>query len=379
MKFKLLTKQFFIIDIVVSIIILVGLSVYDPLHVFHKSWITKSDRFHSDMRVQAAGIINNFDFDSIIIGSSMMRGTSAILASNKLGGKFVNISSNGASIFERNYITSYALKKKKIKKVITSFDTGMEQNLIKSNPKFPLSKFDFLYDDISYNDMNVYWNYKFLSCLITLSTSSYCLGYKRDIQRPIEWFEKFNKKNKRVSGIKNWVHNNKGRGKTIHARIYRHMKSPITSEKVYAQKMQLTLNIIEQSLFSLIKEHPSVEFHIIFPPYSRFLYALWQKKNPYKYLLYKETLRYLVVHGSKYRNLKVYSFDDMSYLNELNNYRDMRHYNTEMNNVILNAIRDKSNIIDAGSIDVFLGMIDKITSNYSLNNELNYILDSYKN
>jgi len=377
MKFKLLIKQFFIFDVIVAIVILVGFGVYDPLHVFHKSWVTINDRFHGDMRVQAAGVINNFDFDSIIIGSSMMRGTSAILASEKLGGKFVNISPNGASIFERNYITAYALKKKKIKKVITSFDTGMDQNLIESNPKFPFSKFDFLYDDILYNDISIYWNYKFLSCLIILSTSSYCLGYKRDVQRTMEWFERLNNKNKSASGIKNWVHGIKDGGEIIRARINRHIKKPIISKKVYAEKMQLTQKIIEESLFTLIKEHPSVEFHITFPAYSRFLYALWQKKNPYKYLLYKETLKYLVVHGSKYRNLKIYSFDELPYLNDLNNYRDMRHYNTEMNNVMLDAIRDESYIIDSDNISGFLKSIDTINKKYSLDNELSYILNSY--
>ena len=365
------------IVIMFIIISLVGLVIYDPLHIYHKSWITKNNRFHSDMRVQSAGIINNFDFDSIIIGTSMMKGTSALLASNLLGGQFVNISPNGASIYERKYIASYALRKKKINKIIISFDTGMDQNLIKSNSKFPLSRFDFLYDDTLYNDINAYWNYKFLGCFIALSTTPYCLGNKRSIQRPKEWFEKLKKKNQSISGIKNWVQNVKGRGKSIYARIRRHIYHPIRSEKTYKEKLKLTQEIIEQSIFSLVKNNQKVEFHVVFPPYSRFLYTLWKDTNPYKYLLYKETLRYLVSQGSKYQNFYTYSFDNMPYLNDLNNYRDMRHYNIEMNNLMLNAIRSKRNIITVDTIDVFLESFDKMNSNYSLDSELNYILNSF--
>ena len=40
------------------------------------------------MRLQAAGVINNFDFDSVVFGSSMLENTSAKEASKKLGGNF---------------------------------------------------------------------------------------------------------------------------------------------------------------------------------------------------------------------------------------------------------------------------------------------------
>ncbi|MFC1546022.1 hypothetical protein ACFL4I_01210 [Pseudomonadota bacterium] len=377
MRFKTLTKRFFLIDIVIAMVISIGLGIYDPLHIFHKSWVTEKDRIHGDMRVQAAGIINNYNFDSFIIGTSMLKGSSAILVSEKLGEKFVNLSPNGASISERRYITEYALKKKKIKSVIISFDTGLDQNLIVSNPKFPVSKFNYLYDEASLNDLKAYWNYKFVGCLASFSTSTYCLGNKRTIQRPVEWFDKLNKRNQNISGIENWVHNKKGRGKAIHSRVQRHIKRPIASEKEYKEKLELSQEIIERSLFSSIESHKGVEFYVVFPPYSRFLYSLWKNKNPYKFLLYKETLRYFVKEGSKYKNLKIYSFDDMQYLDDLNNYRDMRHYNTDMNEMMLDAIANGKHLITIENVDAFLEVINKMSGDYNLNQELDYLLNSY--
>ena len=127
--FKILTKRFFLINIIIVVLSTIGLLIYDPLHLFHKSWIVDDERVHGNMRLQAAGVINNYDFDSVIIGTSMMKGTSAIFASEKIGGVFVNISSDGSGIYERSYIIDYALRKKRLENVIISFDTGLDANL----------------------------------------------------------------------------------------------------------------------------------------------------------------------------------------------------------------------------------------------------------
>ena len=379
MNFKKSTKRFLIINVSVVVFLTIGLGVYDPLHIFHKSWITGDNRLHGDMRMQAAGVINNYEFDSIIVGTSMLKGTSAILASEKLGGKFVNLSPNGASIAERKYLIHYALKKKDIKSVIISFDTGLDQNLIRSNAKFPVTKFNYLYDETMINDVQAYWNYKFIACLASLSTSTRCYGNKRDLQRPVNWFgEHLHIRNAKISGLENWVHAEGGRGKSINSRVKRHIERPIKSKAKYDEKLKLTREIIDDSLFSLIKENDGVSFHVVFPPYSRFLYSLWKNKNPYKYQLYLETLRYLVVEGAKYKNLNVYSFDDMAYLDDLNNYRDMRHYNTDMNNAMLTSIKEQKGIIRIDNLEAFIETVDRKNTDYKLDKELNYLLNSYK-
>lgn len=376
MHFKALTRNFFLIGLIIVIALMASLVIYDPLHLFHKPWIVEKNRVHNDMRVQAAGIINNYDFDSVIVGTSMLKGTSAILASKKLGGDFVNLSPDGASISERKYIVNYALEKKNIKNVIISFDTGLNQNLIVSYKKFPVNKFDFLYDNVVVNDIKAYWNYKFIKCLIRFSTSSHCLGNKRDVRRPLSWFDRQHGKNKEISGIENWFHKKKGRGKAIQSRIKRHLQRPIKLED-YNKKLKLTKKIINESLLLFIKENNKANFHIVFPPYSRFLYSLWKNKNPYKYRLYKETLKYLVTEGSKYKNLKVYSFDDSKYLNDLDNYRDMRHYNIDMNIEMLNSILNKKNIISSDDLVSFFRKIDTLNSDYDLDTELQDILNNY--
>lgn len=64
------------------------------------------------MREQAAGIINSFEFDSVILGTSMLENTSAREASQKIGGIFVNISLAGSSFYERAIVLKKVLQKK---------------------------------------------------------------------------------------------------------------------------------------------------------------------------------------------------------------------------------------------------------------------------
>ena len=75
--YKKLTTKFFKINISFIVLFTILLFIYDPLYLYHKSWIDKNERLHSDMRIQGAGVINNYDFDSIILGSSMLMGMSS--------------------------------------------------------------------------------------------------------------------------------------------------------------------------------------------------------------------------------------------------------------------------------------------------------------
>jgi hypothetical protein len=377
MLFKLQLKFFGLINLSILFVACAAMIIYDPLHIYHKSWFTDENRLHGNMRIQAAGIINNYEFNSVIVGTSMMKGTSSIHASQLLGSDFVNLSMDGSSTIERKYIINYALKKKNIEHVILTFDTGLDQNL-KISRRFPIENYDFLYDSFMINDLKAYWNDKFILCLFSWSLNDQCFGEARELKRPLTWFGEVYKINAEISGIENWVKQKKGRGKAVASRIRKHLEHSIKTERKYLKKLELTKKIIEDSLYSLIKENPNSKFHVVFPPYSRFLYALWKSKNPYKYKLYIETLRYMVLEGAKYENLKIYSFDNMAYLNDLNNYRDMRHYNTDMNEQIIMSIQQNKRVVDVVNIDDFIVEIDEMNNAYDLSRELNYLLSIYE-
>lgn len=67
----------------------------DPLKIYHINQ-EFSKKLYTNMRVQAAGIINNYDFNGLILGTSMLENTSAKEAAKYLTQKkelkFFNLS-----------------------------------------------------------------------------------------------------------------------------------------------------------------------------------------------------------------------------------------------------------------------------------------------
>ncbi|MWV61884.1 hypothetical protein DCO58_07180 [Helicobacter saguini] len=50
------------------------LYLYDPLQLFHKPFL-RDETFLHDLRSQNRGIIENYDFNSVILGTSMLENT----------------------------------------------------------------------------------------------------------------------------------------------------------------------------------------------------------------------------------------------------------------------------------------------------------------
>ena len=373
--YKKLTIKFFKISISFIVLLTILLFIYDPLYLYHNSWIDKNERFHSDMRIQGAGVINNYDFDSIILGSSMLMGMSSKEADKYIGGNFVNLSASGISIFERKFLMEYAFKRKTIKNIIISMDTGLSQNLIKSNNKFPISKFDFLYDNSSLNDIKAYWNYKFMSCLLFFSTSSNCLGTKRKLKRENSWFDAKYEKNKKISGVQGWV-SKEGRFPLIYRHINKIIKKTTKNNSQFNDKYKKSIEIVNESIINYVKSYQDKQFIVIFPPYSRLYYSILKDKDPLSYKLYVETVKYLVYESEKYSNLNIYSFDDNDYLDDINNYRDLRHYNFDMYEIMLKLIAEKKSLITTKNFKNFMKKVDIKNTNYGFETEMNAVLKS---
>ena len=378
MHYKKLTQKFLLILIGLILLLIIPVIVYDPLHIYHKSWFSDESKLHSkNMRLQNAGIINNYEFDSILAGTSMFKYIPSSYASHKLGGKFVNLSASGGNLYERNLFIKHALRKKSIKNIIYSFDTALDANLQKNNRSLPLNKFNYLYDTNPYNDFYAYWNKKFLTCTLTFSSSTECIGDTRGLVRPLKWFEDGLKINEKKSGIDNWISKN-GRGRNMYSRIKKQIDRPLT-KKEYQKNLNLTYQIIDEQLLKTIKQNPNVPFHIVFPPYSRLQYALWAKYNPRQYTLYKQTIKYLFTASMQYDNMYVYLLDHLEVVDNLNNYIDMRHSTAKINHVIIDYIYDKKYIHTINELSILFREIDLKNQSYTrLDSDIAQILNAYK-
>ncbi len=366
-------KTVYIFLLSISSVIMVffsALYVYDPLQLFHKHWIGKKNTLISNMRQQVAGIINNYKFDSIILGTSMLANTSAKEASEKLGGDFINISIDGSNYYERSLVLKYALSRHSIQKVLFSLDDSLGGNKLVGHKVYTIDTFDYLYDDNALNDINAYINNKYLKCLLNFSDTRECIGIERDFDRPSAWYKSIFH-SCRFGGLENWFKaKNSGQIKAAFksisgtAKYVKNGKSrPVKNieKNIIQSKKYIDITIMEY-----VKNYPCTEFILILPPYSRIKYAQWAQYNKPTFEIYKSMIYYLVEKSSEFENLKIFGWGNNSFVDDIANYKDTGHYEYIINSWMLDAINRNEGLLTKSNTDDYLDLFTQKALDFDL-------------
>jgi len=380
MQSKKVIRIFFLSSLLMTALFFLLLYLYDPLKLYHQPFNEKyANRFHSNMREQAAGVINNWNFDSIVLGTSILENTSANEASRKLGGKFVNISLEGGNYFERNFVLSYALKKKKIAKVIYSLDhLGIVSR--KGDPTFPLEKWTYLYDDNPLNDLQIYLNTKYMKCMLSFSNSEKCLGRDVGLDMPNAWFRD-HVHAVRFGGLDKWFQasNNfqiKEAFKIIADTIQKIKEGVVVDFRNNDARVEQSKLYLDETILSEVSSYPDTHFILILPPYSRIFFAIEAQYDKPMFRVFKESMRYLARMSKKYPNLKLYGWSDYNFPDDIANYKDLFHYSEKINSWMLDAIEHKEGLLTSGNVEKYLERISEKGENYHLF-ELGEKIDNY--
>ncbi|EAH8202145.1 hypothetical protein CK568_02620 [Campylobacter lari] len=337
---------------------LVYMFIYDPLMLYHKPWF-RAESFDKDSRLANQGIIKNYSFDSIIIGSSMLENSSPKKASLLLNERFINISSPGLYFNERAIFLNYAfLKNKNIKRVIYSLDLTMILDLATRDTKY----FDFLYDDNYYNDILVYLQKRFLFCVLNINDDC---NKNKDLDLRTFWI---NDVKHRFGGFENWLKSAKYyRGTSFAFEKIRPSKFVIKNNYSEMQvKMKQMQNILKVYLLEIIEKNPQIDFDILIPSYSRLFYSIDNGDRGLYFSRIKSILHWIVLETSKYQNVKIYGFDDLDYADNIANYRDLTHYNIDMNEMQLIAIKNQTNILTKTNIEEYLENFENKIRKYNI-------------
>jgi len=346
-----------------------ALYIYDPYQLFHKHWL-RNQTLKWDMRKQASGIINNFDYDSIILGTSMLENTSSKEASQLLGGKFINISVAGSNFYERSFILRYALNKKPIKKVLYSLDS-IHSVSEKGNNNFPVESYSYLYDNNFFNDFKLYLNYRYIKCLSKFSKKSKCVGRQTDFDRPNAWYQIESERIK-FGGLDNWFKekNNKQiiaaleKISLIANKINKGKKQAIDNNRV--ESLPDLIKYFEKYVINFIKQNDKTEFILIIPPYSRIRWSMWAQYDLQKFRTHNLMLKYIVNESSKYPNLKIFSWNDYEFLDDIKNYKDTGHYEHKINSWMLGAIKRNEGLLNNANIDQYIEKTTQQASDFDL-------------
>jgi len=364
-------KHYFVTFFITSFVLIAGhlssLVFIDPLNISSIE-LSKNEFFIKEMRFQSAAIINKFEFDSAIVGTSMAENFNANEANDKLGGIFQNLSLAGSLLKERNILLSYFLSQKNVKSIIISIDGASD---IQRNMGIPIDTWSFLYNKNHLDDFSLYLNRKYspyISChsIFKSPISNFVFGdcpidrTRKEIENLTEW-QSNPDYNSRFGGLEKWLENRENRqvSKSIESINkasdfiqQNDFHDDIESEKYY-DSAQFSKNIKP-----LIKKHPKTKFILFFPPYSIFRYAIDAQTNSSRFFQYKNLVESVILETEMHSNAEVYWFGDKDFISDLANYKDLTHYKSFYNSVFLDHFQHKTSIIDVNNYKELLSDLE---------------------
>ena len=369
MSYKKYLFLAFVIPLPFLLAYIILLYVYDPLQIYHKPYFRETT-FFNDMRMQDKGIIAYYDFDSFIMGSSMLMGSSFKEATEKLGNNWINIALNGSRFNQRAVILDYLFKHKKPKSIIYTLDGIMLLSTLEQDTK----AFDYLYDENPFNDFKTYINARFLKCALTFSKAKECVGEYTDIHTLNSI--KNSPTMKLYGGFENCIkYRDDPRIKEIVDALGSIDTLPPFQPIQQAFDIQPIIEHLNTHFVRFIKENPKTQFHIILPTYSRLSYRLSPPQNFYAWA---QIISYFIPYCEQFSNVKFYGFDHLDYADNIANYNDLYHYYYDLNSFHLDAIAQNAFILNSQNIVPYLRFMEQKIMQYDAKPLIDMI-KSYKN
>ena len=134
-------------------------------------------------------------------------------------------------------------------------------------------------------------------------------------------------------------------GREYVLRNYRMPEEKTAVQKEFSERdAQIVRKNVEENVLDMVRAHPETTFYFYTPPYS---IVWWYTQQCYGNVLrYFEAEKLQAEMLLEYDNVKLYSFADMFDLTQdLDNYKDDKHYNAEISDKIIDWIYDGTGLI----------------------------------
>ena len=299
----------------------------DPFEVYHQATAFIPPITNGTQNYANAGIAKSYEYDSVIIGSSMTENFRPSKLDSLLGGRFVKLCINGGSPFNHKQMMELAFSTHEVRRVLYGLDVESLTYFYKT-PKCEMP--EYLYDDDLFNDTAYWFNHSVLlryipQCLRTLGQTD---PDQRDTM--YMWGDLY------AYGKEAALRELTISGEAVD-------QGEETDEPQLSQQSHLN---IEHNLLPFIEGHPETEFIIFFPPYSL---ARWVDFYQQGTMLYHLQQKEAVIRTLlPYDNVRIYDFQaELDWVTELDNYIDTWHYGPWINDAIIERIvRDENRITD---------------------------------
>lgn len=303
-------KNFFIQSISLIILIIAIVVIFDPFYQYHKP-LAGLKSVLTDKEYQCVGTLRNFDYDSLIVGSSVCENYNNHWFDDGFDCTAIKAIRSYGATADLCYLLDVAYQNRDLKYVFYNIDpsslsAGTETTY--ESTGCPM----YLYDTNYLNDI------------------SYALN-KDVLMEKIPYMLAFSFKSDYDEGNSyNWAQW-KYFSKELATGMYNRRSSIIPMyEKTYFED-ELSGNIA--LLTSLVESHPETTFKFFFSPYSMLWWDNAYRSGERDACLYNESQAIATL--LKYDNVEIYYYQDMEeVITNLDNYMDMIHFSKDINQLV---------------------------------------------
>lgn len=311
-----------------SLFVIIGSVVLiDPFEVYHKAFFHIPPIENTTQIYSNAGIAKSYEYDSVIIGSSMTENFTPSQLDRELGGSFIKLPINAGSPFNHKQMMDMAFAAQDIRRIFYGVDIELFTYFYKT-PKCEMP--EYLYDSNLFNDTAYWFNKSVLFTYIPACLKT--LGQNDPAQRDTmyNWGAMYEYgKEAACRGVSITGENVPQQG--------------TSDEVVLAQQTMLN---VEYNVLPYVKAHPDTEFIFFFPPYSLVNWYRFYQQGDMEYHLMQKAA--FVKALLPYPNVRIYDFQARTdWILDLDNYIDASHYGPWINDAMVEHVaRDEYRVMD---------------------------------
>lgn len=315
---KMSSKKFIkkLIITVLVLIFAVGAVVYvfDPFYHYHKPWLGLKEVLN-DKEYQCIGTLRHFDYDTLLVGSSVMENNDNAWYDEAYGVKSIKAIRSYGATADLCYLMDEAYENHDIKYVFYNIDPSSlsaDAETTYESTGCPM----YLYDHNPFNDVQYLFNKDVLFEKIPYMIANSYLG---DYDEGLSY---------------NWA-----KWKTFDIQMalglyYRPIDVvEMQDETIYSDKLSANIALLTKE----VADHPETQFMFFYPAYS----MLWWdgvyrtgERDAYIYCE-KEMTKALL----QYDNVRIFCFqNEPDVITDLYNYMDSIHFSPEINKLMLDQM-----------------------------------------
>lgn len=282
----------------------------DPFFHYHKPLGALKPVVNNE-RYQNPGIARHFDYDSILIGSSMTQNFRVSEFNETFNCDTVKLTYSAIRTGSYKHMFETAFSTHDVKNVFMGLDIDPLTDTY-GNYYFPLP--EYLYDKNPFNDVNYLLNksvlfgdaYQMLKCNQTSTVP--------DIDEAYTWTGEFSKD----AAVNSIYWDYKVVGETY--------ETPW-----YLENAECNL---KRNILPYIEENPDTTFYVFYPPYNLLWWNMHLSTGDLNGIF--EVLEFTTEQLLQYDNVKLYFLHDVEeVVTNLDLYKDYNHYNEEINSEII--------------------------------------------